>query len=314
MNQPSPPATERGASLRARIRAVLSEHAPGYEPLTVAVLDSDVDHLVTELDSNLVIRLPLRAGVIPEVGLKPTVEAALLRALGGVLDIPLPVPVFQDDASGLLGYRKPSGVPLLHHPLPESNLLVRLGRRLGGILADLHGADASDLRVDLPIDPGPASYLRSAAAAWVSVTADRHCSDRLPRAAIVDFVASPAPAHPPHPALCHLDLGTRNILLDVRADGPPAGELSGILNWTGAAIGDPARDFGLLLRDLGESALDSALDGYRRAGAVTDDDPDLLSRIVFHARCGLLEDLSSGLRTGRTGDLKRSLARLALFG
>ena len=68
---------------------------------------------------------------------------------------------------------------------------------------------------------------------------------------------------------------------------------------------DPARDFGLVLRDLGPAALDIALAAYRLG-----DPASLRERAGFYARAALLEDLAFGLETGRPQYVETSIAAL----
>jgi hypothetical protein len=70
----------------------------------------------------------------------------------------------------------------------------------------------------------------------------------------------------------------------------------------------PARDFGLIHRDLGPAALDAALAAYRPE---PDASAALRDRALFHARCGLLEDLAFGLQSDRPRYVENSLAALA---
>jgi aminoglycoside phosphotransferase (APT) family kinase protein len=68
---------------------------------------------------------------------------------------------------------------------------------------------------------------------------------------------------------------------------------TGIIDWSDAALADPAYDFGLLCRDLGAAALDLALNAYQ-----ADDTTALRRRPVFYARCTLVEDLAYGIQSG----------------
>jgi hypothetical protein len=61
----------------------------------------------------------------------------------------------------------------------------------------------------------------------------------------------------------------------------------------------------LVLRDLGPDALDAALGAYGRP--LTPDDRE---RLLFHARCKLIEDLAFGIETGATRYLDAALAHL----
>lgn len=274
------------ASSAARVRAVLLEHLPGYEPVTITVTGVEPrtgsGGELVEVDGTLGISLPTSAGPVGSHRLRPSVEATLLRSLAGLLDVPLPVPVLQDDEQSVRGFRTVPGRRLGDLPDLEPPAALRLARRLGAALADLHGVDASDTGADLPIVGGPESYRAAAARVWAAVGGA--VTDAGLHAAVTQFLQEPAPDHPPHPSLCHLDLCPASILLDEDS------LLCGIQHWANAGVGDPARDLGSVLLYLGSAGLDAALDGYRRAGAVTDDDPELAQRIVFHARCAAIED------------------------
>jgi aminoglycoside phosphotransferase (APT) family kinase protein len=84
--------------------------------------------------------------------------------------------------------------------------------------------------------------------------------------------------------------------------------VTGIIDWSDAAIVDPAVDFGLLYRDLGPAAADAAMGSYRTG---TDDLVTLAERAVFYARCRVFEDLAYGLETGRVAYVDKSLAAMA---
>jgi len=60
----------------------------------------------------------------------------------------------------------------------------------------------------------------------------------------------------------------------------------------------------LLLRDLG-------LDVARVILSRLEDDGTILARAVFHARCGLVEDLAYGIRTLQARYLERAQARFS---
>jgi aminoglycoside phosphotransferase (APT) family kinase protein len=98
----------------------------------------------------------------------------------------------------------------------------------------------------------------------------------------------PAAAGQRHSGFSHNDLGIEHILVV-----PATGAITGVIDWSDAALTDPARDFGLLYRDLGPAALAAALTSYR-----AHDTAALGKRAAFYARCGLLEDLAYGHRSG----------------
>ena len=101
----------------------------------------------------------------------------------------------------------------------------------------------------------------------------------------------------------HNDLGIEHVLVD-----PGTWTVTGVIDWSDAAIVDPAVDFGLLYRELGPAAAHAALGSYRAEG---DDLAPLAERAVFYARCKLLEDLAYGMGSGRDAYIDKSLAAMA---
>ncbi|MFD0598555.1 phosphotransferase [Catellatospora coxensis] len=120
------------------------------------------------------------------------------------------------------------------------------------------------------------------------------------RRAVAEFFDSPPPERGHDLVFSHNDLGIEHVLVD------PAGwTVTGVIDWSDAALVDPAYDFGLLHRDLGPVALRAALGRYP-AGAEA-----LAERAVFYARCSVFEDLAYGVDTGRAGYLDRGVAAMA---
>jgi aminoglycoside phosphotransferase (APT) family kinase protein len=85
---------------------------------------------------------------------------------------------------------------------------------------------------------------------------------------------------------------------------PSTSAVTGVIDWTDAAVGDPAYDLGLILRDLGPAALDAAL------GALGRDDDGLRERAGFYARCTLVEDLAYGLEHDEPAYVRKSVAAI----
>jgi aminoglycoside phosphotransferase (APT) family kinase protein len=103
--------------------------------------------------------------------------------------------------------------------------------------------------------------------------------------------------------LVHGDLGAEHLLYD-------GTRITGVIDWSDAAVSDPELDFARLYRDFGPDFLDRSVAAYQtQAGTPALD----LDRVEFFARCAALEDLSYGLRTGRqvyADAARRSLDRL----
>jgi aminoglycoside phosphotransferase (APT) family kinase protein len=144
-----------------------------------------------------------------------------------------------------------------------------------------------------------ATWQREAAAGYPAVAAHVPPAHRRP---VKAFLAAAPPVSGYAAVFSHNDLGIEHVLVD-----PAMWTVTGVIDWSDAAIVDPAYDFGLLYRDLGPAALDTALAAYRTD---THDVGALRDRAVFFGRCGVIEDLAYGVQTGRHRYVDKSLAAL----
>ncbi|WP_029135974.1 phosphotransferase family protein [Nakamurella lactea] len=283
-----------------RVAEALAAGLPGYRPESVRPLDSGSDHDVYVVDGTLLIRFGRDGAGSPEP------EASLLRRLGGLLTVPVPQPVFSDERTGALACRLLPGTPLLSIARDIRNeWRAGVGAALGTMLADLHQLTTDDLG-GCPVDGAPpAESLADAIRSFAEISTDVPAGLR---GAMADFLDSRPP--PPGPKVfSHNDLGIEHVLVE-----PATGSITGIIDWSDAAMCDPARDFGLLLRDLGDDALERAYRSYRRTGGPIDVDQQFRTRCLFHARCALLEDWAYGRDTGRSDYIDKSRdAAAALF-
>jgi aminoglycoside phosphotransferase (APT) family kinase protein len=211
-------------------------------------------------------------------------EAAVLRLVGEVAPLPVPRPVFAEPGARCLGYEYLPGIPLLDVPADDrARAAPSIAAELGRLLRVLHSLDAHDL-VDVDDDP-PDGWLTDAREQYALV-ADAIPAERRP--AVEQFLEAPGIEPSELRAFSHNDLGIEHVLVD-----PATLRITGVIDWSDAALTDPAYDFGLLLRDLGAVALTAS---------------DVASeRAWFYARCALLEDLSYGMETGRDAYVEKSL-------
>jgi aminoglycoside phosphotransferase (APT) family kinase protein len=252
-------------------RQVLGDH----EVESVVLLGTGVDNVAYEVNGELIVRVA-RDPRLPER------EARLLTFLTAVSPLPVPRPLFAGE--GCLVYRKLPGTPLLDlasfDPAPVVDVL-------GSFLSALHSLPVPDLVGLVDTDVQPLSeWLTDAAALYPRVASAVPSSYRH---AMESFLDTAPPVADFAPVFSHNDLGIEHVLFD-----PLDATVTGIIDWSDAAIVDPAYDFGLLYRDLGPFALD----------------PTLAARAVFYARCSVLEDLAYGLDTGRQPYVDKSLAAL----
>jgi aminoglycoside phosphotransferase (APT) family kinase protein len=261
------------------IRTLLARHLPGHKVRRVTALGEGLDNAAFEVDGELVVRKSKEADPILRADAIRR-EAHLLAAVARISTLPVPEPAFADPEAGFIAYRRLPGRPLMDHPVAEP---ARLAPALGRFLGRLHQTPLEEMERLVGRDAYPlASWLRDAEEDY------RGISGRLPakaRRLIEDFLGRTSPAEPRTEAFCHNDLGAEHVLVDAGA-----GTITGIIDWTDAAITDPARDLALVYRDLGPEACRLALAHYENPF----DDADR-ERTIFYARCKLVEDLAHGL-------------------
>lgn len=198
-----------------------------------------------------------------------TREVALLRAVSAASAVSVPVPLAHEVDLGALVYRQLPGTALHRRPGPA--------RAVPGIVEVLRALRRCASELSLPVDAStPLEWRIEALAdlAWIGAGLD---DDR--RSVVAGALVQPAPAPSPRPVPQHGDLGAEHLLVDEH------GTLTGVLDWTDAAVADPAVDLGRLYRDLGPAvAWQVAVDlGDRPSG-------DDLARIRLRARCAWVED------------------------
>ncbi|WP_285785681.1 phosphotransferase [Microbispora sp. NBRC 16548] len=222
-------------------------------------------------------------------------EAALLAAVSELSPLPVPQLIFVDEEAGVLAYRKLPGRPLNLHPVREP---ARLAGPLSDFLSRLHAAPVERMEAFVPRDTYPMSELLE--------EAEGHYRDivaHVPptaRRMVEDFLGTAAPAGPGVLTFCHNDLGSEHLLVDVEASA-----VTGVIDWTDAAIADPAYDLALVYRDLGPEVYGGTLAHYQ--GRHDDADHE---RVLFYARCALLEDVAYGLCSGVRSYADAGLAHL----
>jgi aminoglycoside phosphotransferase (APT) family kinase protein len=276
------------------IRALLTRHLPGDEVRSVAELGGGLDNVVYEVNGELVVRRSRE----PDAATRRDStrrEAELLAAVAEVSTLRVPELVFADLEAGVLAYAKLPGLPLNEHPVREpARLSAPLGRFLGG----LHGAPLARFEELAPRDTEPLS-------SWLDEAEEgyREIAEHLPAAArtlVEDFLGQPPPPQPHTMTFCHNDLGAEHLLVDVEASG-----ITGVIDWTDAAIADPAHDLALIHRDLGPEVFDLTLSHYEGGW-----DDAARQRALFYARCALIEDVAYGIRTGARVYAEAGLAHL----
>lgn len=279
------------------IRAALGRHLPRFTDARVVPLGAGLDNVAYDVGGELVLRRA-KVGDDGERLAAARHEAALLTAVAAVSSLPVPEPVFVDEPTAILAYRRLPGAPL--HLTPVADPLA-----LSGPLAEF----LSGLHVPPPIDDGlgsPAALVEvddTPAEEWLADAAESYetaavAIDPADRARVEAFLAAAPPAGPRRLTFCHNDLGAEHLLVE-------GASITGVIDWSDAALADPAVDLARLYRDLGP-------DVAARIAAAYAGDPDAvdLGRVAFYARCALLEDIAYGLTSGATEYARLGLEHL----
>lgn len=282
---------------------MLAAHLPDYDVYddeSVVLLGEGLENLAYIVNGELIVRFS-KASDPHARAARVDKEAGVLTMVAAVAPLPVPIPAFAVPEGGCLAYVKVPGVPL--RDLPPTRRLAQaasIGVALGEFLSVLHSLPLDQMANLVQVDDDPLEQWRNdAAKLYQQVKA--HVPPTY-RAAIEAFLRAAPVARGDKRVFSHNDLGMEHVLVD-----PVTWTITGVIDWSDAAIDDPAYDFGLIYRDLGPQALDAALGSYRPDG----ESPDALRhRAIFYARCSVFEDLDYGLDKRLAGFVDTSLAAL----
>jgi aminoglycoside phosphotransferase (APT) family kinase protein len=267
---------------------------------SVEKLGEGLDNVAYLVNGELIVRFSKEAD-LEQRAVRVRREAAVLVAVADVSPLAVPMPKFSVAEQGCLAYVKVPGVPL--RDVPRQVRLAHaasIAARLGEFLRALHAVPLDRMAELVPTDNDPlAEWLHEAAQLYAKAAAyvpSEH------RPAVEAFLDASPPDDIYAVVFSHNDLGIEHVLVD-----PGTGTITGVIDFSDAAITDPAYDFGLIYRDLGPVALDAAMGSY-----CTDmtDEASLRQRAVFYARCSVFEDLAYGIEMQRDSYVENSIATL----
>jgi len=289
----------------AELAALLRDQLPGYPVKSIIPLGEGQENTAFEVNSELVLRVSKEPDPIARRAVVER-EARLVDIVAGYGSLPIPRPLFVAD--GAMAYRKVPGVPLLSVTADRRRAHgTRIARALGRFLAEIQSIPV-DLVAELvgSDDDCFSLWMTDAAESWAVIeSVSAVATVLLPyRPSIQLFLAAVPPDPRPGLVFSHNDLGIEHVLVDPRTLA-----VTGVIDFSDAALVDPAYDFGLILRDLGPDAFDAAV----RAAGETDDDrtdfggAEFRARALLYARCSVLEDLQYGLEHNRQAYVDKSL-------
>jgi aminoglycoside phosphotransferase (APT) family kinase protein len=222
-------------------------------------------------------------------------EIRTVSIVASVSPLPVPEVIAAAPAWGAIVVRKLTGTPLLDEPVESGALLVR---QLAEFLSTLWA---------LPVE-----RMEAAAGRDLQTFADRLADARTTyaktcarlttqeRRVVESFLDTKPPDEPRHVVFSHNDLEAEHLFAS-----PDRTTLTGVIDWSDAAVTDPAGDIGRIYRDFGPAIARHVV------AAVSTVDNDVMTRAAFYARCLLLEELAFGLTSGDPRYCDRALARLA---
>jgi aminoglycoside 2''-phosphotransferase len=269
---------------------------------TATLNDLGEDHAVVLLDERWVFRFPRN----PAAAACGAMERRLLAALNAISPVATPRYEYVSRNGAFGGYRMIAGVELTEAAfaaLPGEAQHQVLGQ-IGGFLRTLHA-----LPPELGARPGAAALIEDAA--WF---AERYAERRerlapalgpvLLRAADRFYAAFPAAVASTDARLIHRDFSEDHILLD-----PGSQRLAGVIDFTDAALGDPAFDFSFLWA-YGRWAPARTAETYDPGGETT----DLLRRSLWWFTRFRIDQVWWSVSGARGYDVSRIASELpALF-
>ncbi|MEH1016236.1 phosphotransferase [Micromonospora sp. CPCC 206060] len=278
----------------------MTAQMPDYPVTSVVPLGEGLDNLAHEVNGELIVRFSKEPDPVRRAALL-TREARLLAAVADASPLPVPEPAIVDPGQGCLAYLKLPGMPLLDTAARgRSDHNSAIAATLSEMLTALHAVPAQRWTDLVDTDTQPLAEWREEAAQTYLTIAGHVPSEH--RRTVERFLNTPTPHDGYTPAFSHNDLGAEHVLID-----PLTWTVTGIIDWSDAAIVDPAYDFGLLYRDLGPAAFRVAISSYRTEA---NDIAALADRAVFYARCSVFEDLAYGIEVGRAKYVDNSLASM----
>ncbi len=275
------------------VREVLAEQFPALALRSVELLGSGWERDVFLVDGTLAVHFPRYADVANGLDRHAAILGMVRRSVGPTVRVP------EITMWGTAGPRFPHrffGHALI--PGAEADPLdppasPELAFQLGAALSEVHAiAPYAAERTGITQAPGAmeddlSMLVRQAERVdGLSQVAPLHFEWLRARPQLPDEYAGP-------PSFVHGDLQPEHIIVD-----PDSKRLSGIIDWSAAALGDPALDFSYLLATHGRAFLENALAAYRLPT-----DEAFLRRTAFRARIRALGWLVYALHRG--ADLQR---------
>jgi aminoglycoside phosphotransferase (APT) family kinase protein len=200
-----------------RIEDAVAAALPGVRPRSLRTIDTGWDSVAVDVNGDWIVRVARRHASAARYRL----EEALVPALAPTLPLAVPVPVRTGD--GWILTRRIGGEPFREQPAA-----AQVGGELGAFLRALHTFPverARELGAGLHDRERDAREFRARVLPLLN-TDERARAERLLDEYVTQMFA---------PAVVHMDLVHEHVLVD-------EGQITGVIDWTDACLGDPAID------------------------------------------------------------------------
>jgi len=268
---------------------VLRDQFPELALRTVKLLGSGWEHDAYLVDDHLVVRFPRYADVALGFEREEGIRALVASVAGASFGVPRITLWGKPTARFPHRFAGHELIPGVAIDDPRVPVVPELADDIGHSLSLIHSIPAAAANaVDVDIvedDPRDLSTGLHLVQNWVSLVPE------ITRAA-PDACAwlRAAPVVPRRyagvPRFIHNDFQNEHIIVN-----PVTGRLSGIIDWSGAILGDPARDFSYVLLARGWAFVERAMNAYDLPL-----DAEFAERVVFSARLGSLAWLADAIK------------------
>jgi aminoglycoside phosphotransferase (APT) family kinase protein len=287
----------------AGVRELVGTQFPEVTPTTVTFLGEGCDNWAFDVDDRWVFRFPKR----PDVERQIITEAHVLPLLAPRAPLAIPAYRFVGNPSPdypyhFAGYAKLPGVTGIQFDWPPHRLRS-VAPRLGSFLAWLHGVDPASLPVPLEQVEIGGVLAEMQADAIDELELVRRMAPDAPVDAWEQALRrdiSPLVASTAQMVLIHNDLAAEHALID-----PSTQAITGIIDWSDLAIGDPALDFAGLYHWAGDAFVEQVLAAYARPV-----EEGVRHRARFLAACRGAFDVAFGVERAREEYVRAGLRAL----
>lgn len=216
-------------------------------------------------------------------------EMKILDLIRSRVGLAVPAPVYRGRDSVVYPFLE--GRPFLRETLLmlESAVQVKMAEQLGRFLHGLHTVEISELDWEIPSTLAPVTR-----DAWLDI--HRRVKEKIYplllkhqvqwAEKLFESVLTPSDGFDYHPSLIHGDLAPYHVLFNVDKN-----EITGVIDFGVAGVGDPASDIGSLINSYGEGFVGKMKGAYPNLR-------ELLPRARFYAQSIELQWVLLGIESG----------------